>query len=269
MPVGTVFKIAKWVAGFLLVYAAFIEASDYLPFPWNLCGISVLFLGAVRLALFFLDMMVPGINLFSRAVTHLPPEMKDAVALTFDDGPVDPYTRQVLDILDRYNAKGTFFCLGQNIERHPELVREIVRRGHTLGNHSYSHRVLPFLSSDECRQEIQLGAAAIQRVIGKLPVFVRAPKGYKSRGVTRVIDSMNCKLIGFTYPIYDIQNPQPQVLVDRVLSRVKAGDIIVMHDGYGPGRNEHRDSLVAALPAILEGLGSKGLRAVGLDAVTF
>jgi peptidoglycan/xylan/chitin deacetylase (PgdA/CDA1 family) len=212
-------------------------------------------------------MTVPGVGLFSPAPTRLPPGETDAVALTFDDGPVEPYTRQILDVLDRAGAKGTFFCLGENVDRFPNLAREIVKRGHTIANHTYGHRILPFLSEKALKSEIEKGGEAIFRVTGVRPSLFRCTKGYKSPRVARAVAESGARLVGFSYPIFDVQNPPPEVLVGRVLRRVRPGDILLMHDGFAPRAPGKRDSLVTALPEILDGITRKGLRTVTLDRI--
>jgi peptidoglycan/xylan/chitin deacetylase (PgdA/CDA1 family) len=267
MPAGSLAKIARAVLPALAAAAAAFAAAFLLPAPWSGLGavaVATLCLGAVLLAL---DTVAPGVNLFSRALCRLPAAAgPDAVALTFDDGPVEPFTRQILDALDAHGAKATFFCIGENVERNPELAREIVRRGHALGNHTGTHRLLPRLSPAEIAAEIEAGAAAAERATGVRPTLLRCPKGYKGPRVMRVARRLGLPLVGFSYPIFDVENPPAAELVARVLGRVAPGDIVLMHDGFSPTKPGSRSSLVEALPAILEGLARRGLRPIALDA---
>jgi peptidoglycan-N-acetylglucosamine deacetylase len=256
-------RTIAWIASFLLIYGTLVYLFSLLPWPYGLPLAIATAVAATAAAVYWIDMMLPGVNLLSEATCRIPEA--DAVALTFDDGPVEPYTRQILDILDRNGAKGTFFCLGDNVEANPDLAREIVRRGHAIGNHTYSHRILPLLSAEECRAELERGATAIERTTGLRPTLVRCPKGYKSRKVTSIVAETGGKLFGFSYPIFDVENPPAGELVDRVLRKVRAGDIIVMHDGFSQRCPGKRDSLVEALDPILKGLKEKRLRAVSLD----
>ncbi|MFH1263663.1 MAG: polysaccharide deacetylase family protein [Pseudomonadota bacterium] len=267
MPGRTIRRILTRIATFVGAYGIVLFLATYLPpamFQLFAIGWTLL---AFFSALFLLDMIVPWFNVLTPAISRLPRDAGNAVALTFDDGPVEPYTREILDTLDRRGAKATFFCLGRNVEKHPELTREIVRRGHAIGNHTYSHRILPYLTPAACRAEISHGRDVIERVSGVRPTLVRAPKGYKSPLVNWIISRMGGKLIGFSYPIFDTQNPPVEELVSRVLSRVRAGDIIVMHDGYSPDGSGERSSLVTALDPILDGFEKKGLRTVTLDSL--
>ncbi len=267
MPAGSLLKLARALLPALAALAAALWAASLLPPPWAALAAAAVAALAGGAALLALDTVAPGVNLFSRAAQRLPAAAgADAVALTFDDGPVEPFTRQVLDALDRHGAKATFFCIGENIERHPELAREIVRRGHALGNHTGTHRLLPRLTAAEIEAEIERGALAAERATGVRPRLLRCPKGYKGPRVARVARRLGLPLVGFGYPIYDVENPPAAELVGRVLGRVAPGDIVLMHDGFPPDKPGSRSSLVEALPLILEGLARRGLRPVALDA---
>lgn len=231
--------------------------------PAALAGLGGAFAGV---ALLLVDALYPRSNLFGPGLARLPgPEGAHTVALTFDDGPVAPFTTQILEVLDRYRVKATFFCLGENLRRHPELAREIVRRGHTLGNHTDSHRTLLLAGTRTVLREVDAAQAAARKACGVEPAYFRCPRGYKNPLVVRALRRRGIALVGYGYPIWDVQNPPAQELVERVLGRVAGGDIIVMHDGFPHARRGSREGLVAALPRIIEGLRSRGLRPVSLD----
>ena len=268
IPPAALVKIARAVLPALLALAAALWVASRLPPPWGAVAVGAVAAAALGAALLTLDTLVPGVNLFSRALHRLPAAAgADAVALTFDDGPVEPYTRQILDALDRHGAKATFFCIGENIERSPELAREIVRRGHTLGNHTQTHRLLPRLPAGDIEAEIAGGVRAAERATGVHPRLLRCPKGYKGLRVMRVARRLGLPLVGFSYPIYDVENPPAADLVGRVLGRVAPGDIILMHDGFPLDKPGSRSSLVEALPRILDGLRSRGLRPIALGGL--
>jgi peptidoglycan/xylan/chitin deacetylase (PgdA/CDA1 family) len=267
IPAGALARIARAVLPALAAAVAAMASAFLLPAPWSglaAVAVATACLGAVLLAL---DVIAPGVNIFSSALHRLPAAAgADAVALTFDDGPVEPFTREILDVLDAHGAKATFFCIGENIERHADLAREIVRRGHALGNHTGGHRLLPRLPVGQIEAEIEAGARAAERATGVRPRLLRCPKGYKGPRVGRVARRLGLPLIGFSYPVYDVENPPAARLVERVLGRVAPGDIILMHDGFPPDKPGSRSSLVEALPLILDGLRRRGLRPVAIDA---
>ncbi len=262
MPLKSRLVIAGYVATFLLAAAALLIVAA-LAGGWAVAAVAAFLCGFVALAL---DAFHPRVNLFMPALVSLPQQRgKKTLALTFDDGPVPQYTPQVLDVLDRHGVKATFFCIGDNARRFPELVREIVARGHTLGNHTQTHRSLLLAGSARVTQELDQAQAALHAAGGGRPIYFRCPKGYKNPFVARVLRRRGMQLVGYGYPIWDVENPPPAQLVARALQRAAAGDIIVMHDGFPAGKPGRRDSLVAALPEIIAGLLARGLTPVSLD----
>ena len=265
MPLKARFEIFLYVLAALCVLASALAVLVWTEAPgWVTTILLVTFALAWLLAL---DAFYPKVNLFGPAVVRLGGRNGPAtqVALTFDDGPVSPYTEQILDILDGHGVKGSFFCIGENVERNPEIAKAIVSRGHTLGNHTASHRNLMFAGPAEVMKEVSEAQRMIFDATGQSPRFFRCPKGYKSPVVVRCLRRLDLTLVGYGYPIFDVENPPAQELVARVLNRVRGGDIIVMHDGYPPHGSGRRDSLVAALPAIIEGIRDRGLALVSLE----
>ena len=265
MPAAAVLRNLKRA----LVIAAPILLAGWLatrlPAPYDLVALGALAALVLAGAAWALDMVVPGLDLLSRAITRVDGPSGDYVVLTFDDGPVEPFTRRVLDVLDAHDAKATFFCIGHNVRAHPELAREITARGHDVANHSDTHVLLPLSSSATVRREIAETAATLAEHAGATTGWLRCPKGYKSRRVQRIARELGHELVGFSYPVYDVQNPPPEELAARVLSRAAAGDILLLHDGHNPRKPGRRDSVVEALPAILKGLRDRGLEPISLS----
>ncbi len=252
-----------WIGLALIVSAASLALAAVTVPPALFAVLCFVFAG---LALLATDAFWPRVNLFGPAVVRVSSRrIANVVALTFDDGPVSPYTEQILAILDRYGVKASFFCIGENVESHPELARAIVDRGHTIGSHTATHRNLLLAGAGEIRRELEGGQESIRSATGKTPVFFRCPRGYKNPLVALAVRRLGIRLTGYSYPIWDVENPPPEELVDRVLRRVRGGDIIVMHDGYPPARPGGRESLIRALPLIIEGLLERGLTPVSLD----
>lgn len=265
MPARNALKTARQVAIAALAVALACVGATLLPAPWSWVALAAVLTVAAGATLFVLDMVLPGASLLSRAMSRLPEPRGRRVVLTFDDGPTEPFTRQILDVLDQHGAKATFFCIGQNVRANPELAAEIVRRGHDVGNHSESHALLPLSASSRVREEIARGAEALEESTGARPHWLRCPKGYKSRRVQRIAGELGQTLVGFSYPVYDMGDPPPDELAERVLARAAPGDILLMHDGVSPRKpGQSRDSLVRALPAILEGLRERDLEPVSL-----
>lgn len=255
-----------YIFSFLGSYALFVFLSSKLPLPFNFISMGLTFVLFCFLAIFVMDMTLPFFNLINRVPVRLPPKQKGNITLTFDDGP-SPHTLEILDILDRYQVKAAFFCIGENIMKHPKILLEIHQRGHSIGNHSFRHVLFPFLQTKTMRNEIQETSRMIQTITGEKEKWFRFPKGYQSRKGFRMAQSLNLMPIGFSYPIYDVENPPAQELIDRTLKKVKEGDILLMHDGFPSYKPGSRSSLVEALPAILEGIQKKNLRIVRLEEV--
>jgi peptidoglycan/xylan/chitin deacetylase (PgdA/CDA1 family) len=264
MPLSARLVVAAYVGLYLLLCATLLTAAALLiPFSWMSWILAALLLA---LTVILLDAFHPKVSLFIPSLWKIPQQPgAKTIALTFDDGPVHPYTGHILDVLDLYGVKASFFCIGENVRQNPELALEIARRGHTLGNHTQTHGNLLLATSDRITRELEEAQQTIGQSCGIEPRFFRCPKGYKSPLVARVLRRRRLDLVAYGYPVWDVQNPPATELVDRVLNRAAAGDIVVMHDGYAPGKPGKRDSLVAALPGIIEGLLARDITPVSLD----
>jgi peptidoglycan/xylan/chitin deacetylase (PgdA/CDA1 family)/predicted MFS family arabinose efflux permease len=189
-----------------------------------------------------------------------------SVAITFDDGPNDPWTLRIADVLDGYGVKGTFFVVGQNAERNPSIVRELVSRGHLIGNHSYHHRkrdaVLDLNYSDLNEAE-----DAIARSAGVCPALYRPPNGFHTPWSLRAVSNKRMRTVTWDVLPGDWKSPAPGVLVDRVLDSVHPGSIIALHDGDDTKSTTDRSATLAALPRIIDGLRQRGYSIVRLDAL--
>lgn len=185
------------------------------------------------------------------------------VALTFDDGPDDKVTPQILDALKSANASATFFTIGRNLDEHPDLAARIHSEGHELGNHSYAHsRMLNFARPPAMQAEILRGAQAIGKITGKdrQPLY-RPPVGLKNPPLARVAERLGLRIIAWSLHSRDTRMHDPAAIADRVLSRVRPGDIILMHDGHDlPGKS--RPATADALRLVLKGLQEKDLQPV-------
>ena len=185
------------------------------------------------------------------------------VALTFDDGPDPVYTRQVLDVLARYKATATFFVLGRHVDAHPELVREILAAGHAVGNHSYSHAILRGVWPGEIATELRLADVALVRAAGAHTRLLRHPGGMQGAFLPLVALAGGWHVVVWSVDPRDYTHPGAEEIARRVLEEIHPGAIVLLHDG-SPDGNQSRRQTVAALPAILEGLQSRGYRFVPL-----
>jgi peptidoglycan/xylan/chitin deacetylase (PgdA/CDA1 family) len=174
------------------------------------------------------------------------------VALTIDDGPDPEVTPAVLDLLDAAGARGTFFCIAERAARHPALVREIVRRGHSVQNHSHVHRH-DFSLLGPCGFAREIGAA--QDVLGELagerPRFFRAPAGLRNPFLAPVLHRLGLTLASWTRRGFDTRERDPQRVLQRLTRGLAAGDILLLHDGHCARDAQGRPVVLSVLPALL------------------
>jgi peptidoglycan/xylan/chitin deacetylase (PgdA/CDA1 family) len=171
------------------------------------------------------------------------------VALTFDDGPNPVRTPHVLDALDRRQVKATFFMMGRNVERFPAVAREVLRRGHEIGNHSYSHPKLIFMSPGRVRSEIERTDAALRGIGVDGPIHFRPPHASKFIVLPYVLVQMRkLSVLGDVDP-EEWKNHSAAVMTDRILRQVRPGSIIGLHDPAGPETLRTLENVLVALPA--------------------
>lgn len=183
-----------------------------------------------------------------------------AVALTFDDGPDPRFTPQVLEILTKYKVPATFFVVGAQVERYPDLVREQVALGHELANHTYSHPELTKVALPEVFAEIQKDQLTILRFTGTSPSFFRPPKKLYNQDIIKLAGNLGLPTVLWTVCIENHSVKTPEAMARRVIGQAKKGGIILGHDG-----RLDRQKTVDALPAIIEGYQKKGYRFVTLS----
>ncbi len=172
----------------------------------------------------------------------------DGVWLTIDDGPDPETTPGLLDLLDEYGARATFFVVGERVDAHPELVREVVRRGHRLGNHTHSHPSASFWCAgpQRTRREILEGARAIERVTGNRPCWFRAPVGHSNYFTHPTTHAGGLRVVGWTRRGLDGTSRDVSAILRRLTRRLQRGDIVVIHDAT-PVAPEVLGGLLAAM----------------------
>ena len=187
------------------------------------------------------------------------PAKEKVVALTYDDGPHPIYTPKLLDILDKYHAKATFFMVGRNMEKYPEIVKEVVRRGHVIGNHTFTHpRNIELDSRSQMVRELDECEEVIERLSGKRAYLFRPPRGLIDGTAFAIAEEEGYRTILWSVCADHHDAPTPELMAKRVLDRVGPGGIILAHDG----RYQTRWKDVAATPLIIEALEKQGYRFV-------
>jgi peptidoglycan/xylan/chitin deacetylase (PgdA/CDA1 family) len=152
------------------------------------------------------------------------------IALTFDDGPT-LFTQQVLDLLKQYEQKATFFCIGKQVEKFPDIVRRIIDEGHTIGNHTYSHsKNTGWLGVQEMTAEIHHADRVIQKVIHKKPVFYRPPFGVTNPSIKKAVKQTGHQTIGWSIRSLDTVIEDKSRILSRILNRLAPGKVVLLHD---------------------------------------
>ena len=189
------------------------------------------------------------------------------IALTFDDGPDPAVTPAVLDLLDGHGVRATFFCIGERAAAHPELCRDIVRRGHAVENHSARHRHhFSLLGPRGYARELRAAQQTLSAITGLTPAFFRAPAGLRNPFLWPVLARHNLRLASWTRCGYDTRSRKPVRVLARLLRNLRAGDILLLHDGHAARGASGRPVVLDVLPPLLASIRAAGLKPVTLPA---
>lgn len=192
---------------------------------------------------------------------------KNVVALTFDDGPSEATTRKILALLDRYGAKATFFVSGVNAARCPDLMRELIRNGHTVGNHSLNHDPFLMLRSSRALEREIVEAGNVLQKMGIEALAFRPPVGIVNPKLFPILQARGLFCVTFSRRARDAGNLRIRNLSGRILQKVKGDDIVLLHDR--PPRNpEDQAVLCNEMEKILAGIRARGLKVVPLAELT-
>lgn len=183
-----------------------------------------------------------------------PAKGEKTVALTFDDGPDAKYTPAILDILQKYNVKATFFLVGTQVKKYPEIVQRIVDEGHRIGNHTFDHKDLTKLSKVQIREEIAQNDELIRGAVGFTPELVRAPYGAVDDRIKQIVKENGRKLVGWNVDTEDWAGRSVTRMRNNVKANTKDGSIILMHSFGG----KNIANTVKLLPLVIHDLKKRG-----------
>ncbi|MGZ5042676.1 MAG: polysaccharide deacetylase family protein [Usitatibacter sp.] len=230
--------------------------------PWAVAALAAnhLILGAVG--------MWPRSTLLGANFTRLPPDAarRGEIALTFDDGPDPEVTPRVLDMLEERGVHATFFCIAETAMRHPELCREIARRGHAVENHSRSHSLaFAMMGLGGIRRDLAIAQAALTELSGRPPLFFRPPAGLRSPLLDPVLHELGLRLASWTRRGNDTRRNDAQRVAARLETGLAAGDILLLHDGHSARTVAGAPVVLEVLPRILDAALARGLKPVTLQ----
>ena len=187
------------------------------------------------------------------------------VALTLDDGPDPQVTPAVLDLLDAHRARVTFFCIAEQAARHPQLVREILARGHSVQNHTHRHSyAFAFNGPKGLAHEVDRSQDALARLTGQRPLFFRAPAGFRNMFLAPVLHERGLQLVSWTRRGFDTARRDPADVLQRLTRDLAAGDILLLHDRGSATAPSGRPVVLEVLPVLLKRLDELSLKCVTL-----
>jgi len=199
--------------------------------------------------------------------TRLPTQAGAQIAITIDDGPDPDVTPRVLDLLDRYRAHATFFCIGEVARRHPHLVETIVTRGHAVENHSQHHRHhFSLLGPRALRREVEAGQRTLTELSGTAPLFFRAPAGLRNPFLEPVLCGLGLQLASWTRRGFDTRTRDAACVAKRLLHTLAARDILLLHDGHAARDVRGQPVVIDALEIVLQAAHEAGLACTTLRA---
>lgn len=201
--------------------------------------------------------MAPTGQWYGRTFARLPSGAKQ-LALTYDDGPNDPHTFRLLEVLARHNVHATFFLIGRYVQRRPDIVGELVKAGHIVGNHTFTHPLLSLKSVNEVRRELTDCRRAIEDAIGEHSNLFRPPFGGRRPAVLRIARELRLEPIMWNVTGYDWNAPPAAEIERKVEKRLRGGDVILLHDGGHKQMGADRSQTTLATDHLLTRYKSEG-----------
>ena len=194
--------------------------------------------------------MAPTGQWYGRTFTSLPRGTRQ-IALTYDDGPNDPHTLRLLEVLAKHNVHATFFMIGRYVRQRPEIVREVVKAGHVIGNHTFTHPLLTLQSAAQIRQELSNCRSALQDAIGDHSNLFRPPFGGRRPATLRIARELGLEPVMWNVTGYDWNAPPSAMIEQKVAKQIRGGDVILLHDGGHKQMGADRSQTVLATDSLI------------------
>jgi peptidoglycan/xylan/chitin deacetylase (PgdA/CDA1 family) len=201
--------------------------------------------------------MAPTAQWYGRTFTGLKPGTKQ-IALTYDDGPNDPHTLRLLEVLAKHNVKATFFLLGRFTKQRPDIARELTRAGHVVGNHTFSHPNLIFASALQTKLQLLDCQQALSDAVGEHSPLFRPPFGGRRPTTLRTVRALGLEPVMWNVTGGDWKGKPAEYVERRVRQRVRGGDVILLHDGGHAAFGADRSQTVIATDRLIAWHKSEG-----------
>ena len=201
--------------------------------------------------------MAPEGQWYGRTFTGLARGSKQ-LALTYDDGPNDPHTMRLLEVLAKHNVKATFFLIGRYVRQRTDIARELAAAGHTTGNHTSTHALLALKSQAEIRRQLSDCRAALSDAIGEHSNLFRPPFGGRRPAVLRIARQLHLEPIMWSVTGYDWDAPPAEIIERKVTKQIRGGDVILLHDGDHRQMGADRSQTVLATDRLIDRYKTQG-----------
>ncbi|MBZ5720613.1 MAG: polysaccharide deacetylase family protein [Acidobacteriia bacterium] len=205
--------------------------------------------------------MAPTGQWYGATFTSLPRGSKQ-LALTYDDGPNDPHTLRLMEVLAKHEVRATFFLIGRYVEQRPDIVRELVKAGHVVGNHTFTHPLLIFQPAAEIRTQLENCERALTGAVGEHSNLFRPPFGGRRPAVMRIVRERGLVPVMWNVTGYDWSAPSVEHIERKVTSQVRGGDVILLHDGGHLVFGADRSSTVVATDRLIARYKAEGCQFV-------
>ena len=213
--------------------------------------------GAALLGAAGYQSMAPTGQWYGRTFIGLPRGSKQ-IALTYDDGPNDPHTLRLLEVLARHDVPATFFFIGRYVQRRPQVVRDVARARHAIGNHTFTHPHLVVSRVIETRNQLEECQRALEDAAGEVPRLFRPPFGGRRPVTLRIARSLGLEPVLWNVTGWDWKNPPAEKIVENCVRQIRGGDVVLLHDGSHRALGADRSQTVVATERLIERYKSEG-----------
>ncbi|HLK32286.1 MAG TPA: polysaccharide deacetylase family protein, partial [Terriglobales bacterium] len=205
--------------------------------------------------------MAPRSQLFGRTFTGIEPESRQ-LALTFDDGPNDPWTQRLLEVLNRHQVRATFFLIGRYVAQRPEIAQQIAAAGHVVGNHTWDHPNLIFVRPAEVERQIQRCAQALQQAVGPHSTLFRPPFGGRTPQALRAVRRCGLQPVLWSISGRDWEAKSAAYIENKIVRGMEGGEVILLHDGGHRSLGADRSFTVTAVDHLIARCHEQGFNFV-------